>query len=257
MIFEEGVLLPKWTWPNSSVNLSVLLSEELHHDYSRPLYEINSTLPQHVHQARSSQRPANINCQALFNNDFDEMYQANQYMRNHQPDTITDAEYINMTRDCANFRWSRGYIMKPLSRKELETPLAFSIITYKNVFQTEKLLRAIYMPQNFYCVHLDIKANESTQLAMHSIAECFPNVFIASRFVHWGHISIIYAELNCLSDLVQYSWKYFLNLSAQMFPLHSNRELVQILNMYDGANDIEGTQDRSVNRKLSILNKII
>ena len=78
------------------------------------------------------------------------------------------------------------------------------------------------------------------------ICSCFPNVFIASRLenVVWGHISIMYAEMSCIKDLLQYNWKYFINLSGQMFPLHTNAELVKILKVYNGANDVEGTFTR-------------
>jgi len=51
----------------------------------------------------------------------------------------------------------------------------------------------------------------------------------------------VYAEMNCMLDLLRYKWKYFINLSGFMFPAHSNRELVEILRLYDGANDIEGS----------------
>jgi len=49
-----------------------------------------------------------------------------------------------------------------------------------------------------------------------------------------------------MRDLLRYNWKYFINLSGFMFPAHSNRELVEILRLYDGANDIEGSFTRSV-----------
>jgi len=64
--------------------------------------------------------------------------------------------------------------------------------------------------------------------------------------VYWGHISIMLAEMSCMRDLLQYRWKYFINLSGFMFPAHSNYDLVQILRLYDGANDIEGSFTRSV-----------
>ena len=64
--------------------------------------------------------------------------------------------------------------------------------------------------------------------------------------VYWGHISIIYAEMNCMRDLLKYHWKYFINLSGFMYPAHSNRDLVNILQLYDGANDVEGSYKRYV-----------
>ena len=56
----------------------------------------------------------------------------------------------------------------------------------------------------------------------------------------------MYAEMNCLRDLLRYKWKYFINLSGFMFPAHSNRDLVEVLQLYDGANDIEGSFTRFV-----------
>jgi beta-1,3-galactosyl-O-glycosyl-glycoprotein beta-1,6-N-acetylglucosaminyltransferase len=43
------------------------------------------------------------------------------------------------------------------------------------------LLRAIYMPQNFYCIHVDTKAEKTTKASIEAITKCFDNVFIASQ----------------------------------------------------------------------------
>jgi hypothetical protein len=37
------------------------------------------------------------------------------------------------------------------------------------------------------------------------------------------------------------TWKYFINLTGQEFPLKTNYELVKILQAYNGANDVEAT----------------
>ena len=154
--------------------------------------------------------------------------------------------YINLSRDCEHFRKVRGYYAEPFSKQEYEFPIAYSILMYKGIEQVERLLRSIYHPQNFYCVHIDTKTTVDIRHALSSIASCFPNVIIAnqSESVVWGHISIVYAEMHCMKELLPYRWKYFINLSGQMFPLHTNRELVKILRLYDGANDIEGTYER-------------
>ena len=47
--------------------------------------------------------------------------------------------------------------------------------------QVERLLRAIYMPQNVYCIHIDSKSPDNVQHSAAAIANCFDNVFIASR----------------------------------------------------------------------------
>ena len=47
--------------------------------------------------------------------------------------------------------------------------------------QVERLLRAIYMPQNFYCIHIDSKSPTRVHRSAAAVASCFDNVFIASR----------------------------------------------------------------------------
>ena len=46
-----------------------------------------------------------------------------------------------------------------------------------------------------------------------------------------------------MEDLWQASatWKYFINLTGQEFPLKTNAELVKILKVYNGANNIQST----------------
>ena len=55
---------------------------------------------------------------------------------------------------------------------------------YTDAEQVERLLRAIYRPQNIYCIHVDRKSPSHVHNAMRAIANCFPNVFIASRSVN-------------------------------------------------------------------------
>ncbi|XP_069115830.1 beta-1,3-galactosyl-O-glycosyl-glycoprotein beta-1,6-N-acetylglucosaminyltransferase-like isoform X2 [Argopecten irradians] len=41
------------------------------------------------------------------------------------------------------------------------------------------------------------------------------------------------------------TWKYFINLTGQEFPLRTNAELVKILKLYNGTNDVSGTIRRA------------
>jgi beta-1,3-galactosyl-O-glycosyl-glycoprotein beta-1,6-N-acetylglucosaminyltransferase/N-acetyllactosaminide beta-1,6-N-acetylglucosaminyltransferase len=67
------------------------------------------------------------------------------------------------------------------------------------------LLRAIYRPQNVYCLHVDRKAAQSVHEAMRGVARCFPNIFMASRAVSvvWGNYTVLEPEIVCLQDLVK------------------------------------------------------
>ncbi|KAK3589239.1 hypothetical protein CHS0354_008301 [Potamilus streckersoni] len=188
-----------------------------------------------------------VNCRKLFDGDSIEMNKAYKLLETFKPKPITDTEYIKMTKSCDSFLEKRGYIMRSLDSVEETFPLAFSMLMYKDVYQVERLLRAIYRPQNIYCIHVDRKAARDVKDAMTSIASCFKNVFIASQLydVKWGTLSVLDADLSCMRDLLHKhkSWKYFINLTGQEFPLRTNYELVKILLTYDGANDIKGSNE--------------
>ncbi|KAI0233903.1 Beta-1,3-galactosyl-O-glycosyl-glycoprotein beta-1,6-N-acetylglucosaminyltransferase [Lamellibrachia satsuma] len=196
---------------------------------------------------RHNDRLRHVDCAAMFRGDRAAIDRGREYVKTHARRPLSSDDYFAMAANCTRFRHARGYVTRPLSLEENDFPIAFSILMYKSVEQAERLLRAVYAPQNVYCIHVDSKACPTTLRALKAVSRCFPNVFVASRLesVYWGHISILLAEMNCLHDLMRYRWRYFINLSGEMFPLHTNAELVKILKLYDGANDIEGTFKRS------------
>ncbi|XP_059142242.1 beta-1,3-galactosyl-O-glycosyl-glycoprotein beta-1,6-N-acetylglucosaminyltransferase-like [Physella acuta] len=157
---------------------------------------------------------------------------------------LNDSSYISLAKDCGNFRKSRGYITSSLSAEEEEFPIAFTIMAYKDSEMVERLLRAIYRPQNYYCIHVDASSDSGFYQAMLAISKCLPGVFLPENRidVKWGKFSVLEAEIVCLKELWRYTrWKYFINLTGQEFPLKTNWELVKILKAFDGANNIEGT----------------
>ena len=127
-----------------------------------------------------------------------------------------------------------------------------------NFTQVLNLLRAIYRPQNYYCLHVDLKTAEDVQQAIKAVANCFHNVFLASRSLNvtWGQFSVLEPELICMQDLWNHKdWRYFINLTGQEFPLRTNHELVKILTAYNGMNDVDGTQ-RLVSESVGILGPV-
>ncbi|XP_076586659.1 beta-1,3-galactosyl-O-glycosyl-glycoprotein beta-1,6-N-acetylglucosaminyltransferase-like [Chaetodon auriga] len=156
---------------------------------------------------------------------------------------IPNEYYINATQDCRKFRKSRKYIPFPLSQEEEDFPLAYSIVVHHKVQNFEQLLRAIYAPQNIYCVHVDKKSEASVFSVIRAITSCFPNVFMVSQAVDvvyaaWPRVQ---ADLNCMADLYNAStkWKYFINLCGQDFPLKTNLEIVRMLHSLRGRNSLE------------------
>lgn len=185
-----------------------------------------------------------VNCSAIvLDENEQEVAKARQVMQKRPQMKHFIQKYIR-TLDCYQYKLGRGYIQHPLSSKEYNFPLAFSILAYRDLEQTERLFRAIYRPHNFYCVHIDIKTDLMETRAFQTIAKCFDNVIIIDRPINvtWGTFSVLEAELLCMEKLWQFkTWKYFINLTGQEFPLKTNREIVAILESLDGANIVDGT----------------
>jgi len=187
-----------------------------------------------------------VNCRLLFDNNIGERNRTMKLMQ--QPfKEVPPLVYINKTKNCEKYIKETGYITSSLTEEEERFPIAYSILVFKDIQQVEKLLRTIYRPQNVYCIHSDTKANKDFRKAIQSIAGCFENVFISSRSfnVVWGTMGVLLPEITCMRDLWKHkTWKYFINLTGQEFPLRTNNELVKILKIYRGANDMESTIKR-------------
>ncbi|KAH9514866.1 Beta-1,3-galactosyl-O-glycosyl-glycoprotein beta-1,6-N-acetylglucosaminyltransferase [Bulinus truncatus] len=189
-----------------------------------------------------------VKCSKIFSGDHKELDYAKNFTKTINRGLLSEQFYLNLTTNCELFQRQRGYITCPLTSEEDDFPIAFSMLVYKDVEMVERLLRSIYRPQNYYCIHVDRKSDENFMNAVSSIASCFENVFLIPReiSVHWGQFSVLEPELMCMKQLWRYGkWKYFINLTGQEFPLKTNRELVQILTAYKGANDVDGTIKRA------------
>ena len=53
--------------------------------------------------------------------------------------------------------------MRAVSKSEENFPLAFGFLIYHNFVQFEQLFRSMYRTHNFYCIHLDAKADANMQ----------------------------------------------------------------------------------------------
>ncbi|KAK6182401.1 hypothetical protein SNE40_010102 [Patella caerulea] len=186
------------------------------------------------------------NCSLLISADQKEQHFARSFTKMCERNGASAEDYITMASDCATFLRNRKYIMDATD-EEFKFPVAFSILMYKDVNQVERLLRAIYRPHNYYCIHVDSSADPSVRKAMINIINCLPNVYEATKStrVVWGKFSVLEPELVCMKDLLRYGdWKYFINLTGQEFPLKTNLQIVKILKSVDGANSVDGIIER-------------
>lgn len=156
---------------------------------------------------------------------------------------LDESFYINATADCASYVGSRGFITEPLSEEERNFPIAYSMVIHDQIEMFERLLRAIYTPQNIYCVHVDQKSSGEFKAAVVAIISCLPNVFLATKLeiVVYASWSRVQADLNCMRDLLdsKVEWKYLLNTCGTDFPIKTNREMVQTLKALRGSNSLE------------------
>lgn len=134
---------------------------------------------------------------------------------------------------CSDLTRDLHFITSPLSFEEKSYPLAFILTIHKELEIFIRLFRAIYMPQNVYCIHVDSKSPPEYQAAVRRLVGCFPNAFLSSRSetVTYAGFSRLQADMNCMKDLVKsdVGWKKVVNLCGQDFPIMSNLELVHYL----------------------------
>ena len=71
---------------------------------------------------------------------------------------VSPADVLRDTQNCDVYKTSRGYVTSALTQMEQDFPLAYSLVVFKDIEPVERLLRAIYRPQNIYCIHVDAKA---------------------------------------------------------------------------------------------------
>lgn len=140
---------------------------------------------------------------------------------------------LNSHLQCSNLTRDLHFITRPLSSEEENYPLAFIVTVHKELELFVRLLRAIYMPQNVYCIHVDAKAPWEYQAAVRKLVSCFENTFLSSRSetMTYAGFSRLQADLNCMKDLAKSKtgWKKVVNLCGQDFPVKSNLELVQYM----------------------------
>ncbi|KAM9308884.1 N-acetyllactosaminide beta-1,6-N-acetylglucosaminyl-transferase-like [Gastrophryne carolinensis] len=151
---------------------------------------------------------------------------------------------LHHSSDCQDYIRQNHYITAPLTEEEANFPLAYMMVIHKEFDTFERLFRAIYMPQNVYCIHVDEKATADYLEAVADLVSCFPNAFLASKMepVVYGGISRLQADLNCMKDLMEseIQWKYVINTCGQDFPLKTNKEIIQHLKTFKGKNITPG-----------------
>ncbi|XP_070195197.1 beta-1,3-galactosyl-O-glycosyl-glycoprotein beta-1,6-N-acetylglucosaminyltransferase 3-like [Littorina saxatilis] len=148
-----------------------------------------------------------------------------------------------LAENCEDLKKHHGYHRWPVTPQEEDFPLAFGIKIHKAPDMFERLLRVLWRPQNLYCIHVDSKTPPDVFQVVKNLSNCFPNVVLTEVRVDLIYLSVgsLLSDMQCMRVALKSTipWKYYLNLSGQEFPLKTNLEMVQILALLNGKNDVE------------------
>lgn len=148
----------------------------------------------------------------------------------------------NVLEDCDTLRKSYLY-GKDVTEEEKLFPLAFAMKIHTGANQAHRLLRYIYRGHNSYCIHVDKKSPAEIYNKFKRIESCFDNIKVIDDRVNvvYSTIRQVEAELKCMDEMnkTKVAWKYYINLAGQEFILKTNIEIVKILKLLNGTNDIE------------------
>ena len=208
-----------------------------------------------------------VNCRALFVGNPQEKKKADEYHENLKS-VVYQYNVPKKLDECDSYLSAKEFAREPADTEEAEFRIAFSILIYKDFHQFEKLLRAVYRPQNYYCIHVDLKSDPEFKKNVQLLVNCFndDNIFISpiSFDVKWATMTVLKPEIECMKELwnrfavdsnssyvdkekkgrKKPLWRYFINLTGQEFPLRTNLEIVRILKIFNGSNNVEATRAR-------------
>lgn len=190
---------------------------------------------------------SDLDCAALFSGDKLAIDSAKNWT---SPCSFNDSTMMNMTENCSDLK--RDFRFYPYRRssdderiqKETEYPLAFVVLVAQNAEQVVRLFQTIYRPWNLYCLAYDNDTEHEFKRTMHNLDKCYKNIVMPNTFVNvsWGGFSILQTTMNCLKvlqDSKNYKWRYVQIMSWNDFPLKTNFETVEIMQILNGTQDAE------------------
>ena len=172
---------------------------------------------------------------------------------------LSDESIIHRSGDCEAYFHNFPVLenLQPQSdQKRQNFPLAFSHLVHHEIGILEAFLAVFFRTTDLHCIYLDKKAGEKTKAALNGLLNCYQKKFFhsekegldrlfiheGSEAIHWGHSSILKADLECLKQLLikdkTTGWKYFLNLAGSELPLKSEEWTRKMLMSFRGEENI-------------------
>jgi hypothetical protein len=147
-----------------------------------------------------------ITCRRILSNDSEALLAATEFMDARKWSPMEEHEVLKLASNCIEFRRRGRYQDKPLRPSDLEFPVAFNLLIHWHLEQFERLLRALYRPQNVYCIHVDAKTSYTFHAAVEAIARCFDNVFVATKrhrivYAGFSRLEVCFFKSQLVTDL--------------------------------------------------------
>ena len=120
--------------------------------------------------------------------------------------------------------------------------IAYLILVHRYPNQFKRLFKAIYHPANHYLIHVDKRSGVELQTEIEKFLSGYPNAsMLKSENALWGGFSLVEAELRGIQELLKMGakWDFFINLSAQDFPLKSQKQIMDFLGQNKGRDFIK------------------
>ena len=161
---------------------------------------------------------------------------------------FSNEAYTSLLQQSSNCTWLKENLTNNLYNTKLERdfPIAYIFLVYESPLQFLRLFKILYKPQNSYCIHVDETSPHKE--FYYNIIQCLDNVIAPSELfdVRWGHFSMLEAQMQCFKDLVKLrerqtrrkKWNYVLNLCSKELPLHSTKEMVQMMQSMNGTSSV-------------------
>ncbi|XP_061625737.1 xylosyltransferase 1 [Phyllopteryx taeniolatus] len=122
--------------------------------------------------------------------------------------------------------------------------IAFVLVVHGRASrQFQRLLKTIYHTSHYYYIHVDQRSNYLHR-QVKALAAQYPNVRVTPwrMATIWGGASLLTMYLRSMADLLSmrdWSWDFFINLSAADYPIRTNNQLVAFLSKYRDMNFIK------------------
>ncbi|XP_010789054.1 xylosyltransferase 1-like [Notothenia coriiceps] len=122
--------------------------------------------------------------------------------------------------------------------------IAFVLVVHGRASrQFQRLFKAIFHSSHYYYIHVDQRSNYLHR-QIQAMAAHYPNVRVTPwrMATIWGGASLLTMYLRSMADLLamrDWSWDFFINLSAADYPIRTNNQLVAFLSKYRDMNFIK------------------